>query len=305
MSMQPIVMKIALFRGDFDQARSQYGLLWLMEALVRINQSHIRQFRGLAKQGKVPAPYPMLYRSGAHYEPEAGTEEWLDIPNGLNTSGGTFPGPWMDCEDLACWRTAELREDLHKPIKAKPFAKWRRKPDGAYGYHALTLLPDGRLEDPSLVLGMGNEPEFARLRMAERYKEGSVTPAIQYAKKPDVVIVDPEQPSGYGKDIKGAKKRTGLDTPPPGAPVSGLVTGRMPGKYRGPQATSDEDGSVMGNRSYLMGRNPRAQAGTRVVIGSDDVAAWGYDRASVDVHDMRALADLQRSTLRKGRLLLP
>ena len=142
MSMQPIIFKVALFRGDFDQARSQYSLLWLMEALVRINQSHIRQFKHLAKDKEVPAPYPMLYRAGVHYEPEPGTEEWLDIPNVLAVNGGTFPGPWADCEDLACWRTAELREQ-DRPVKAKPFAKWRLKPDGSYAYHALVLLRTG------------------------------------------------------------------------------------------------------------------------------------------------------------------
>lgn len=299
MSMQPIVMKVALFRGDFDQARSQYSLLWLMEALVRINQSHIRQFRALAKEKKVPAPYPLIYRSGVHYEPEAGTEDWLDIPNILDARGGTFPGPWGDCEDLACWRAAELREDPYKPVKAKPFAKWRRKPDGAYAYHALVLLPDGRLEDPSLVLGMGNEPEFARLHMAERYKEGSLTPSIRYAKTPDVVVVDPDKKSGFGapKDIKAAKKKTGLvepapgeyvDRPPPGAPVTGLVTGRMPKNSAhafpsaGGKASSNEDGSIYAS------------------IQGAPVAAWGYDRSDMDPNHARRLRAFQRSMVNGG-----
>ncbi len=292
--MQPIVFKVALFRGDFDQARSQYSLLWLMEALVRINQSHIRQFKALAKQKKVPAPYPPLYRAGIHYEPEPGTEEWLDIPNMLATTGGTFPGPWADCEDLACWRTAELREGVDDPgrkqsvapVKAKPFAKWRKKDDGSYAYHALVLLPDGRLEDPSLVLGMGNEPEFARLNMAVRYKEGTLTPAIRYAKKPDVVVVDSEHPAGVSKDIKGARARTGVVFPPPGAPVEGLVKGRMPTKAEqmfpdaGGPATSDEDGSIYSS------------------IQGEDVAAWGFDKNDVDPRDMRRLLAFQRDSHR-------
>ncbi len=284
MSMQPIIFKVALFRGDFDQARSQYSLLWLMEALVRINQSHIRQFKHLAKDKEVPAPYPMLYRAGVHYEPEPGTEEWLDIPNILATTGGTFPGMWADCEDLACWRTAELREQKN-PVKAKPFAKWRLKPDGSYAYHALTLLPDGRLEDPSLVLGMGNEPEFARLRMAERYKEGSLTPAVRYAKIPDVVVVDPSKPGGVSKDIKGAQQRTGFHLPP-GAPITGIAKGRMPTiaetQTMFPDshlpATSDEDGSIYANIQ-----------GNRVHGIHGDTAAWGYDRGSVNIDDMKRL----------------
>jgi hypothetical protein len=290
MSMQPIVFKVALFRGDFDQARSQYSLLWLMEALVRINQSHIRQFKALAKQKKVPAPYPLLYRAGIHYEPEPGTEEWLDIPHMISATGGTFPGPWADCEDLACWRTAELRE-ADKPVKAKPFAKWRKKDDGSYAYHALTLLPDGRLEDPSLVLGMGNEPEFARLNMAQRYKEGSMTPAIRYAKKPDVVVVDSEHPAGVSKDIRGAKARTGLVMPPPGAPVEGLIRGRMPTAAEqmfpdasGP-ATSNEDGSIY------------------ATIQGDGIAAWGFDKRDVDLKDMRELHRFQNSGSMSGERL--
>lgn len=284
MAMQPIVMKVALFRGDWDQARSQYSLLWLMEALVRINQSHIRQFRGLAKQGKVPAPYPPLYRSGVHYEPEAGTEEWLDIPTVLDVPGGTFPGPWGDCEDLACWRAAELREDPHHPIKAKPFAKWRKKADGAYAYHALTLLPTGKLEDPSLVLGMGNEPEFARLRMAERYKEGSMTPKIRYAKAPQVVVVDPEKDSGYGKDTERAKRETGLDEPPAGAPVDGMVTGRIP--PGSPPRQMSPTSAIKGRLQFVMGGDT-----------GDDIAAWGYDEGDVDLADMRELREFQRSLL--------
>ena len=293
MSMQPIVMKIALFRGDFDQARSQYSLLWLMEALCRINQSHIRQFRILAKQGKVPAPYPLLYRAGVHYEPEAGTEEWCDIPNILDSRGGTFPGSWGDCEDLACWRVAELREDLNHPIAAKPFAKWKRKPDGAYAYHALVRLPDGKLEDPSLVLGMANEPEFARLNMAQRYKEGSMTPTVRFAKIPDVVVVDNEKQGGFGKDIKAAKKATGLDKPQPGAPITGMITGKIAKgsaldfPREGGIATSNEDGIY-------------APISKQSWDNSIQGAAWGYDRKDVNPRDMQKLRRFQQQSSVNG-----
>jgi hypothetical protein len=82
-------------------------------------------------------------------------------------------------------------------IKAKPFAKWRRGPKGNYHYHALLLLPDGRLEDPSLVLGMGREKEFAAAGTAEKLRDGAPV-VLQYAKAPEVMVVDPEKPSGYG-----------------------------------------------------------------------------------------------------------
>ncbi len=240
MPMQPVVFRVALFRGDWDQARSQHALLWMLEALARIDQGHIRQGRALAKRGRIGAEFPPLYYSGVHYEPEPGTEEWVDIPTILDVPAkGVFSGAWADCEDLAAWLTAEKRElpwhyargkataDPRYPppdgkptfagwkkvrggIKAKPFAKWRRRPDGSYGYHALCLLPDGKLEDPSLVLGMRREADFARQGMAEKLKARAAHPIIKYAETPDVVVVDPEKPSGYEARVKRAQKLTGL-----------------------------------------------------------------------------------------------
>jgi hypothetical protein len=172
----------------------------------------------------------------------------------ITTDTGRFYLPESDtivhnCEDLACYRVAELRElpyhftrqapwdktktevaDPRYPppdvlaklgtskssgpeieawpgwkkvkggIAAKPFAKWRRGPRGNYHYHALTYLPDGRLEDPSLVLGMGREAEFAEAGTAEKLRDGAPV-VIQFAKAPEVMVVDPEKPSGYGGGI--------------------------------------------------------------------------------------------------------
>jgi len=162
----------------------------------------------------------------------------------ITTEAGRFYLPESDvmvhnCEDLACYRTAELRElpfHFERPsqvnkgktecadprfpqepsaidaqsrgqawpgwktvkggIQAKPFAKWRRGPQGQYHYHAIVYLPDGRLEDPSLVLGMGKEAQFSADDMANRLKAGELV-VLQYAKKPEVMVVDPEKPSGY------------------------------------------------------------------------------------------------------------
>ena len=169
----------------------------------------------------------------------------------ITTEAGRFYLPESDivvhnCEDLACYRVAELRElpyhyertapwnkskievaDPRYPqpaapgaavplsgeadwsgwrrveggIRAKPFAKWRRGPQGNYHYHALTYLPDGRLEDPSLVLGMGREKQFAADGTASKLREGTVPVVIQYAKPPEVMVVDPEKPSGYGGGV--------------------------------------------------------------------------------------------------------
>lgn len=239
-----ITLKPALFRGDWDQARSQYSLLWFLEAMCRVNQSHIRQFKNLAERG-LKKPYPRVYKSGVHYERERGTEEWLDIPQILagGSYPGVYPGPWDDCEGLACWRVAELRElpfywkvrrrdrKTGKPyiatvdpafppprgavkveggMPAKPFAKFKRRPDGSFAYHALVLLPDGRLEDPSLTMGMTWEQEFHDRDLANKYKTGQLPVQIRYTDAPETVVLDPESPTGYSAKIEEARRATGL-----------------------------------------------------------------------------------------------
>ena len=242
MAMPKIEFRCQMFRGDWDQVWSQRRMVFLMEALCRVNQTHLQEFEAFKKRGLVKNTYPSVYRSGLHYETEKGTEIWPDIPSLLEgTMGeGVYPGIWGDCEDLACYRVAELRElPLHyerpskwkkgkteyadprfpqepsavaadlakKPwpgwklvkggILAMPYAKWRRGPQGQYHYHALVLTPEGRLEDPSLVLGMGKERAFSEAGTAEKMKAGTVPVVIKYAKNPDVTVVDPEAPSGY------------------------------------------------------------------------------------------------------------
>ena len=241
MAMPKIEFRTQMFRGDWDQVWSQRRMLWMMEALVRVNQTHLQEFEAFKKRGLVAHNYPSVYRAGLHYETEKGTEVWPDIPSLLQgTMGeGIYPGTWGDCEDLACYRTAELRElpwhyerpstftkgtteyadprypqeptaiaaaQANKPwpgwkkvaggVPAKPFAKWRRGPQGQYHYHALVFMPDRHLEDPSLVLGMGREKEFSEAGTAQKLKAGAPV-VLQYAKNPDVMVVDPEKPSGY------------------------------------------------------------------------------------------------------------
>jgi len=48
------------------------------------------------------------------------------------------------------------------------------------------------------VLGMGKEREFAEEDMAQKLKAGTMPVIYQYAKRPEVMVVDPEKPSGYG-----------------------------------------------------------------------------------------------------------
>lgn len=105
---------------------------------------------------------PKLYQSGVIYVPEARREiptkagwpkekciveygeDWLTIPAVLKAKKG-------DCEDLAAWRAAELRQ---RGVNATPYIKIRKLPNGAFRAHAVVKLPDGTIEDPSAKLGM-------------------------------------------------------------------------------------------------------------------------------------------------------
>lgn len=161
--MQPVVFKVQLFAGPGDLERSEEALLWMLEALCKVNEGELKR-----------KPYPPLYESGVHYERENGTENWLDIPHIIEAG-------WGDCEDLACWRVAELRM---KGETVGPYIRFRRV-NGVYHFHALVLhyepikhskagppllrRESGKrfrpvaVEDPSLRLGMGWEAEYARL----------------------------------------------------------------------------------------------------------------------------------------------
>jgi hypothetical protein len=103
--------------------------------------------RALLKMYSVPP----LYDSGVVYRPEH-PDEWqtLDI---VRARG------YGDCEDLSTWRAAELQEegvnafaDLY-PVRP---GKW----------HAIVVLPNGTIEDPSARLGM---LRYARRGRARRH----------------------------------------------------------------------------------------------------------------------------------------
>lgn len=143
MSMQPIKFLVELFpesEKGTDGKDSRDKLLWLLEALTRIDQVYLRSHPDT----------PRLYDSGVIYQPEFGTEDWQDIPT-------TKKRGWGDCEDLAAWACAERRE--YDNIPAKPHLRWQLH-NGVYRFHALVLLPDMNIEDPSMRLGMGKWREY-------------------------------------------------------------------------------------------------------------------------------------------------
>lgn len=88
---------------------------------------------------------PPLYQSGVRYreEPEDGVEEFASIPVVLARG-------WGDCDDLAPWRVAELR---NAGERAKIRIQWRRTRRGKL-FHIVVRRADGSIEDPSARLGM-------------------------------------------------------------------------------------------------------------------------------------------------------
>lgn len=94
---------------------------------------------------------PLLYESGVRYASEpADRDEWQDVPDTLARRAG-------DCEDLACWRVAELRVRLGEKgathritVDELPDDRGRM----VTTYHISVFRADGSVEDPSRKLGM-------------------------------------------------------------------------------------------------------------------------------------------------------
>ncbi len=108
----------------------------LLDALVEVNRLYLRTHH-----------VPPLYKSGVRYkqEPEDGKpEEFASIPIVLARG-------WGDCDDLAPWRVAELQE-AGEPATIR--ISWRRSRNGRRLYHVVVRRGDGRVEDPSKLLGM-------------------------------------------------------------------------------------------------------------------------------------------------------
>ncbi len=108
----------------------------LLGALVAINRLILRTVPGL----------PPIYRAGVRYvRDDPGQEDWCDALEIIKQGHA-------DCKSFAAWRVAELREN---GIMARcEIAQPRLLPGGMLLYHIRVRWPDGRIEDPSLVLGM-------------------------------------------------------------------------------------------------------------------------------------------------------
>lgn len=172
--------------GPFSPAFHFAPLVALLEGVITVNRTHIRQSlnRAAASLGQ---PIPPLYASGVVYrEDPFGQENWGDVLYVLQC--GT-----CDCDRFILWRCAEIRE---AGVWAEPVIKWQHltrpmaisvgypadevDPDGVWLVHCcvrwperytvtpeahpllrawqdtVLLRPSGdRVEDPSKELGMG------------------------------------------------------------------------------------------------------------------------------------------------------
>jgi hypothetical protein len=87
---------------------------------------------------------PTLYKSGVRYEREKRVggkllEEWRGVRALYDKGTG-------DCDQLACARVGELR--------ARGERAYPKLVRSAVGYHVKVLRGSGRIEDPSVILGM-------------------------------------------------------------------------------------------------------------------------------------------------------
>lgn len=131
-----ITFALDLFNGAESREASRLVLGELLRSLVNICRIQIRFNPQL----------PLLYQTAIKYmEEPPGQEDWQDPPTTLAMGFG-------DCEDISCWRVAELNERFK--IDAVPAFKEQMRPDGSLLYHIVVLYPDGRIEDPSAIMGM-------------------------------------------------------------------------------------------------------------------------------------------------------
>lgn len=141
-------------------------LVFMLEGLIKLNEWHITRSMKRAKLGMGPM-IPPLYATGIRYqEDKPGEENWRDVYAILEHVAKTGRG--IDCDQIVCWRVAELRV---AGVAAEPVIKWQHltRPiaiqigypaklipeDGLWLVHCCVRFPDGAIEDTSKILGMG------------------------------------------------------------------------------------------------------------------------------------------------------
>ena len=129
-----VAITTRLFHTEAERPYSERVLATLLRTLTAANVLYLGTHEA-----------PPLYASGVRYKAERfPREEWEGFGRLVERGFG-------DCEDLACARSAEL---IARGVKAAPTFRFRRVGRVSV-YHILVRYPDGQIEDPSLLLGMG------------------------------------------------------------------------------------------------------------------------------------------------------
>lgn len=133
---------LAIFEGSDKKNvfRSRLAIERLLDALVLINMDWLRAY----------PETPKLYESGVVYKkvvpPGEDDDPWQDIPSTLSLGYG-------DCEDLACWRVAELRMSGNAASTLVDYRLGQKDGKPRHFFHVLVQYQNGSTEDPSRLLG--------------------------------------------------------------------------------------------------------------------------------------------------------
>lgn len=139
--MRRVDLRVELFSSESARAGSEEILRLLLAALCRADVLYLQANPNT----------PDIFKAGVRYRREPdGIEEWRSIPYVIANGEG-------DCEDLACWLAAQERV---RGVMAEPHFYFRMIGTLSM-YHIVVRYPDGRIVDPSALLGMGsNAPEI-------------------------------------------------------------------------------------------------------------------------------------------------
>ena len=240
-----VVFDTTMFADKDDGAGTQKNVMWLLEALTQRNQEYLKQrpntqrlyrsgvrymtpqqFAGDVDEvavlktalGKM-AKQPGVKRALDTVQDVMGGERFRDIGRIIENGGG-------DCDNLSCWRAAELRQ---AGIKAAPYMTNRTRLDGGTTYHALVVWPslrdlvrDGVLtedairdrsdidfqttEDPSLLLGMGGDRRSFD-RSEELRKNQERCDLLRASAQTPVLRTTPPAVDALVDDVLGLRRR--------------------------------------------------------------------------------------------------
>lgn len=122
----------AFYPGSSPETNAD-ALRALLDGLILLNLAYLRTHT-----------VPALYQSGVRY---GRTEVWDTIP-------ALYEKGYGDCKSLTA---AMIAERLVRGVQAYPVFRFDYRKDGSgeLDFHILVQNPDGTFEDPSKVLGMG------------------------------------------------------------------------------------------------------------------------------------------------------